>query len=331
MAGSLRDFLKTDIVGFSEAENIQNFPSQRISPGEGEEVTLVDSSPPSTSSFKPKKVIFFDATARLDFVLMTRLSIVGFLTFALGYSESEYGRPINLNQNVKHKIVRKAVIPYPVFKDGTPPPTKIDFQERLVYDIYSPQNVVYTVSELWDQVVLERLLPELEKGFIESEVLTRLGDESIFIKDGTIDFLRSSNLNVFGHVKSFEVPGLVLSDKNLEKGRSGIYSLRDSVYSCYLNLESERVLFKKGVFSFSRVDVKAEEFSSELVDRFNFISNYLMSLTSVFSNSSRFPQNIPIIETLERFLRNMSGDRSIIGHIIAKSLKNDTCILILES
>lgn len=320
---SIKDIFKEEVLGFSESDNIQDFPGQGISDNQ---IECVDSSSWRESKFKPNKVIFFDSTARLDFVLMTRSSVIGFTTFSLGYIEVEYKKPIRLciSESIKYKVIRKIILPQFSLKDDIYH-TSITLSQGVGYEIHRVSSPIPTVEELWEKIVLEELIPKLEREYIANEVLKVLGKDDILIKDGRLEDL-GSNPNVFGHVKNFEINREVVYDNNLliDK-RSSIYRIKDNTYSCYINLGLFRgdkgILLDRGTFNYSRVDMNIDNFDDSIVDRFNFISEYLLNLTSVFSDSPRFPQNIPVIESLENVLRHLSGDRSIVKHQIIKSLK----------
>ncbi|MEN2998939.1 MAG: hypothetical protein ABDH28_07915 [Brevinematia bacterium] len=346
-----REMLSEDIIGFSEVDDIQDFLNQDISLVE-EDIECVDDSQFKESKFRPEEVIFFDGTARLDYLARTKSSVIGFMTFALGHVRACLGKPIELSKSAKFKIVRKVIIPQNILKSNNLDYNKIIFSKEVAYDICKYPTNIPRVSDLWNDVVLSEIMPDLELHYVEDNILEPhyVGDKiiktlvngTILVKDGRIDKLFSPKRSIFGHVetfdipkrsifghvKTFNIPKRILDDPNLREGglRSRVYKLRGNnsynVYSCYINLNSSRRsrLIKGGVFSYSRVDIASERVDDDLVDRFNFISKYLVELTSVFSDSARFPQNIPIVERLENFLRKLSGDRSIIKHIIAEKI-----------
>ncbi|MFN4245005.1 MAG: hypothetical protein ACK4F9_02520 [Brevinematia bacterium] len=322
---SLRDFFKDNIVGFSESDNIEEFPAMSVSDDQNFE--CVEDSSFRKSSFTPKRIIFFDSVVRLDFVVSTKVSIAGFVTFALGGLFSDCGEPIDIKKNIKYKVVRKLITCRSTLKEDffynvlslTSDGFSLDYEIELV------DSSITRISELWNEIVLKSILPNLERGFI-FDIIKDVDDNSILVKDGNL-YGFTHSLNVFGHVKNFNVPRVVFDDKNLKGGiRSSIYKNKstENVYSCFVDLgrmRTFRPLGGRGMFDYLRVDIVCDHFDSlvyDVVDRFNFISDYIFSSTSVFSGSDRFPQNTPMIESIERFLRTVSGDKRIISSILRK-------------
>ena len=319
---NIKDLLNDDLVGFLESDNIENFPTLNVS--EEDSFECVDDSEFRKPNFVPKKIVFFDSVVRLDFVVATKFSILGFVTFALGSVFSEYEKPIDIGKSIKFEVVRKLI----GFRDIL----KEDFsQDRfelvgsgftLNYEVYAIDFNINKVNELWDEIVLKKLLPELENKFI-SEILDEFDSETILIKDGNIyDFSPSDK--VFGHVKNFSVPKVLFDDKNIKSSfRSSIYrnKSKENVYSCFVDLGRDRNyrLLGRGIFDYLRIDVVCDyfrELSNDIVDKFNFVSDYIFRSTSMFSSSNRFPQNTPMIESIESFLRSVSGDRRIIMNML---------------
>lgn len=316
---SLTDIINANIIGSSESENIQEFPSQGISEVKNlTKITEINSS----YGFEPRNVIFFDSVVRLDYVLLTRNSVIGFLTFGLGHIEFEYSKPIDLNKNVKFEVVRRMVVSRSDVKDNS---ANYSFKVgKLSYDVEVIDGKYLRISDLWHDYVLKKLLPDLEKKYVIDKILSKLGEDSILVKDGLISGL-SGGINVFGHVKTFDLNSeIVDSDECLKKNYvSSIYD-NGEFYSCYLDLSRGKNSFRRGIFGYSRLDVNKESVQNnldEVIERFKFISEYFHRLTSILSDSSRFPQNLPIIESLERFLRSKVGDRNIVVFNIMKGVK----------
>lgn len=311
--------ISSNLVGFSESENIEDFPSQGVSKTHSLEKVFEGFLRENVEDFKPERVIFFDSVMRLDFVLLTRNSVIGFFTFALGHVESEYLKPIDLNKDVKFKIVRKLMVSKSDIKNSTYKILKLSDSYDLSYEIEVVNDEYQRIGDLWNNYVLRDLLPKLERDYVSKNILNNLRDRDILIKDGLIEGL-GDNINVFGHVKTFDVGPEVLNDSDIQTFHVSSLYRNGDYFSCYLDLSKGRNRLRSGAFSYSRLDMKYEKLNDEVIGRFKFVSEYLCRLTSIFSNSSRFPQNLPIIEGLERFLRSKCGDRNIVILSIRKHL-----------
>lgn len=308
----------SSIEGYSDSENIQDFPSQGIY--EGQDLERVCDNFLGGPSFYPNRVIFFDSVVRLDFVVLARNSVVGFFTFALGHIEAVYSpsnerfEPVDLNKSVEYDVVRKLVINKSDLKNYR---DKFVLNDKLYYEVEVVDVVYQRIGDLWNDYVLRSLLPTLEREYVCNKILSRLKEDDILVKDGLVGDL-GYNMNVFGHVKTFNLSSEVLNDTSLRNNSiSGIYRNGD-YYSCYLDLSRNSSFLKGGVFGYSRLDVRCSTLDEEVLKRFRFVSKHCHKLVSVFSNSSRFPQNFPIIESLEMFLRRKCGDRDIIALAIRK-------------
>lgn len=328
--GSIREIFKEDYIGVTGSDNIQDFPTQGISSYNNDEFVEIGSVDKEDRSFIPKTIIFFDSIVRLDFVLMFKPSIVGFVTIVPGSIKVESDKPVELSKSVEYKVLRYIIAPRSILSDEIVNGNVLEIDRSIRYTIHLVDSEIGRVSELWDKYVLGILLKKVEVEFITKklenlEKLVKYSDnQTIFVKDGNIKELNTDNTNIFGHVKTFDIPTFLLNDDIIlgKSETSKIYK-NGNLYTCYINYgyNKKTLLGKSGTFNFSRVEI-VSNFSSddEVIGRFNFITRYLLNITSLFSNSPRFPQNLPVIEMLEKFLRNASGNINIVRQRIIKNL-----------
>lgn len=321
---SIRDIFKEDYIGIAGSDNIQDFPTQGVSGYNNSEFVEIGSIDKRDQSFKPKTIIFFDSVVRLDLVLMFRPSLVGFITIVPGLIRVESNKPIEISKSVEYEVLRYLIAPRSVLDDKIVNGSVIEIEKSIKYTIYPIENEISRVSELWDKYVLETLLRSIEIEFITEKIDKYSDNQTIFVKDGNLKGLNVDSPNVFGHVKTFDIPTFLLNDDIiLKKSETSKIYKNNNLYSCYINYGYNRktLLGKTGTFNFSRLDmVSSSTDDKEIISRFNFIARYLLNTTSVFSNSPRFPQNLPAIEMLEKILRNISGEVNIIKHRIVKKL-----------
>ncbi|MCS7298633.1 MAG: hypothetical protein RMJ37_01565 [Spirochaetia bacterium] len=321
---SIRDIFKEDYIGITGSDNIQDFPTQGVSGYNNNEFVEIGSIDKKDQSFKPKTIIFFDSVVRLDFVLMFRPSVVGFITIVPGLIKVESNKPVELSKSVEYEVLRYLIAPRSVLNDRIVNGSVIEIEKSIKYTIYPIEPEISKVSELWDKYVLEILLQNIEIEFITKKIDEYSDNQTIFVKDGNLQGLNVDSPSVFGHVKTFDIPTFLLNDDIIirKSETSKIYK-NNNLYSCYINYGYNRktLLGKTGTFNFSRLDMLSSSTDDkEVISRFNFITRYLLNMTSVFSDSPRFPQNLPVIEMLEKFLRSVSGEINIIRHRIVKNL-----------
>ncbi|MCX8029618.1 MAG: hypothetical protein N2712_06450 [Brevinematales bacterium] len=340
---TLKDILG-DVIGFTDNENIQNFESIGLTDHISNDQVSSDHTstigiPNITTEpkFTPEKVIFFDSVIRSDFTAITKSPslLVSFITVALGYTEAEYNsnKPIELNNSTTFEVKRYLVASKSSLKNRSYE-KEILLRNNVRYEIHTVDTNFLTVSDIWEGYILRSLLPEVEKNFVIEKIFNKLNSSTILIKDGnlfSINIDKHKDINIFGHVKNFNVPKQFLEGETFKKLSEGsipsseIYKHQDGpdvIYYCYANLcNSNQKHRKSGIFNLSRIDMKcSQKDNKEILDRFNFILKYFIKLTSVFSDSPRFPQNLPMIESLERFLRTTSGNRELIKQIIVEEI-----------
>ncbi|MGB9621580.1 MAG: hypothetical protein ACPL4C_03975 [Brevinematia bacterium] len=325
------DIVGNEVLGFSSSENIENFSSQDVSEEIGNISLLTEVK--TYKTFNPKEVWFFDSTSSLDFVLMTRKGILGFVTVALGVIKTQYKMPIPISdKSIEYDVKRFIILPEDL---GNFPSLVIDNSNCRFDFIVIRKPRINRVEVLWKEVFLKEILPRLEKDFIIDRLSSYLSDEVILIKDGLLGEIVNSNScrYIFGHVKNFSFPEIVFDDDRFRSRdkRTGIYVVEGGRgFHSYINLgypEVNRpfINVNRGTYNYSRVDLAGYSLNEveEIVARYEFIADYLIYLTTLFSNSQRFPQNVPIIEFLESFLRNASGNKEIVKRVIEKVVAGD--------
>jgi len=340
----LNEILKEiKILGVSSSPNDEMFASQEMDTRGGFNLTKIsedklEGKMIEESEFSPKNTIVFDSVARLDSTIMTERGLVGFITITLGAIKFTNGKEITFSDSVKSETERIIIAPRDLFPKDL---THIEISDRIIYTIF-PQgrNYIRTYEELWKEIFLEEYLPKIENNFIGRVIIKEIDEDTIFIKDGRLEIykdalpyeIQNENLwfNIFGNIKNYQVDinEIMLDIISGKSKRTQIeyenYSkINAKRYQSYINLgklkngdrEVRHEVFKKGIFNLSRIDMIIPEHLEnipKLIGRYNFISNYMRKMTSIFSNNPRFPQNLPIISSLEKYLRSLMGKREII-------------------
>lgn len=329
------DVVKGEFLGFSSNENIENFSTQEISD------QFVDFSifpeVETTKVFEPREVWFFDSTSSLDFVLMTRKGIIGFITVSLGVIKTNYREPINA-KNIEYEVKRFIILPEEINTSFNSLIFELNDYKFNFSAIY--RSRVNKVEVLWKELFLQDILPKLERDFIINRLSQYLSDEVVLIKDGLLGELVNSDScrYMFGYVKNFSFPDVIFDDPKFraKDKRTGIYVVNGGVgFHSYINLGYSKELgfidVNRGIYNYSRVDIAGYSAGEveNIVSRYNFITDYSIYLTSLFSSSNRFPQNLPIIEFLESFLRNASGNREIVRKAIQEVVLGDVKVYLI--
>jgi hypothetical protein len=343
----LKDALKTEIIGISTTPNDELFASQEVDPRESSNVFPIPNDEIlNESKFTEEEVtvIVFDSVARLDSTIMTKNGLVGFITITLGSIKFTNGKEIILSESTKTETKRIIISPQGVFSEGI---KFLKIDDKITYELMpTTRSKIDTFEELWKEIFLKEELPRIENEFINTKVIKEMNETTVLIKDGKLELTKTSLpfdikneelwFNIFGNIKNYQI------DLNKAMNIISIGAARTNIeyepynemgarrYQSYINLGRTKEdlrnkryeIFKKGIFNFSRVDMLIPNHLDDIekvIDRYNFISNFLRKMTSIFSNNPRFPQNIPIISTLEKYLRSLMGRREIVTKEIMKS------------
>ncbi len=342
---TLRDALKTEILGISTTPNDELFASQEIDSRENSNIFQIPNDEIlNENKFAAEEIIVFDSVARLDSTIMTKNGLVGFITITLGSIKFTNGKEIILSQSTKTETKRIIISPQNVFLDNV---KFLKIDNKIVYELIpATRNRIYTYEELWKEIFLKEELPKIENEFINTKIIKEMNEKTILIKDGKLELNKTSLpfdiendelwFNIFGNIKNYQIDlnkAMNIASKNVIRTQIEYEPYNEmgaKRYQSYVNLgrikedlkNNRYEIFKKGIFNFTRVDMLVPEHLDNIekvIDRYNFISNYLRKMTSIFSNNPRFPQNMPIISILERYLRSLMGRREIVMKEIMKS------------
>ncbi len=332
------------VIGIQSNESIEELSTGiGISFSKDEKIQKISIDYSKLPEFQFKKSIIFDSTSRLDASLITPEGIIGFITVSSG--------AIILNRETKkwekkipNQPTRILVIPNKK-RDTISGIQKLKIDKNIEYEIHWKNKTINNYEELWKEVFLKEILPEIEFNFIEEHLYQMLDDTTVLIKDGSLIHQNkigitpqnsSSLLNIFGHIKNTNIPEEVKEEiiKQNFPSKTCVYRRQDQnyiEYFCFVNLTyNQNRMLPKGLFNYSKLSLVQEipllenlinqDTEIEISSRLYSIANLLIELAKPFSPSHRYPQNLPCISFLENILRAFSSNREIISMKISSKI-----------